>query len=358
MKAVPHRPCKKLFTKTRIRAFGKDRQATQVINKRILPEVCLKNLLAFCYTGKYVDFSVSNPSGYSRYCMVHTYMYMLGKHYGVVDILAQAAKGFAESMQTLRSADHINLRTAADKIRNAAFFIELVYKLPGLDDADALRQEATKQAESIVGNMSIKISNEVIDKVIDKETRKHVEEMLPNVGSRVIARGTKPEIYELPENLDALAHATSYLSKKRERDAEASEVKCMRCREKSSGTMFDGLCESCFQDRKTMQRIPKAPANACMGVDVVLWECYNCGARWHTEGTRTQVVTLKMCSSCRAERNVWEPPKVLDLTGELLMKCSGCATIWHSAAPKDAIGVATHVYLCCPVKEDTDASTR
>jgi hypothetical protein len=207
--------------------------------------------------------------------MERIYLYTLGKHYQVDDILPHAFKGFAKTTQALRSID------MDPDGRDPAFFIELVYKLPGLDDTDALRQEATKQAELLVGNMTIKIPNGIVD----KETRKHVEEILPSAGPSVLARGIKPKIYKLPENLDALAHATSYLSKKRERDAEASEVKCMRCREKSSGTMFDGLCESCFQDRKTMQRIPKAPANACMGVDVVLWECYNCGARWHTEGT-------------------------------------------------------------------------
>jgi hypothetical protein len=123
--------------------------------------------------------------------MERIYLYTLGKHYQVDDILPHAFKGFAKTTQALRSID------MDPDGRDTAFFIELVYRLPGLDDTDALRQEATKQAELLVGNMTIKIPNEIVD----KETRKHVEEILPSAGPSVLARGIKPKIYELQRTL-------------------------------------------------------------------------------------------------------------------------------------------------------------
>jgi len=282
-------------------------------------------LLRFCYTSEYPVFNGTGQSKQWMVCTNHAFMYMLGKRYEVDDILPQAAQEFAKSMQLLRPTDD----------QEAASLVELIYKLPGLDDSDTLRKEATKQAELIVKNLSIKIP----DELINKEVRKQVEQLMPNAGPTLITRGIKPKTFDI-----AMA------------SRNAEEHICIRCYDPLDpvGNTATRLCNSCRVVPFTEQRVG-APDKVCMGASMAFWQCSGCYKRWHAEGARARLLEMVECLHClpppelgRAQRS---SARVSGFSGTS-WHCSGCRTVWHARGTDKGTRAELEECICCAEKSN------
>jgi hypothetical protein len=175
--------------------------------------------------------------------------------------------------------------------RDAAFFIELVYKLPGLDDTDALRQKARKQADLLVGDLSIRI----VDEVLDKAVWKRIAKIMPTAAPDLFARGIVPKI-DMPMKLELVNIAPV-----------ANTRKCLRCYEVLTNSADEAndtrLCRRCVINGYFRLDII-APWNTHMGANMVLWRCRRCGLRWNAEGVRTKAAAMNGCLAClRPETN-------------------------------------------------------
>jgi hypothetical protein len=287
--------------------------------EKCAPEHFFRKLLEFCYTGNYEECNSTDPRKPLWNCLGHIYMYALGQRYGVDDILHHAIKGFAENVQILLSTDPDS--------HNAALFIELVYKIPNLDDTDALRNEATKQAELLVGGMLIKIPNEIID----KETRKQVEEILPNAGPSVLARGIKPKTFDMD--------VPSCL---------AEERFCIRCYDVLSGEedAFERRCSKCDNAPFTEQRVD-APHQAYLGVSMIFWQCSGCNKRWNAEGARTRALEMEECLACVLGSGLGRGQRLKGDPVGMSWDCSGCRTIWYARGTDKGTRAELTECICC-----------
>jgi hypothetical protein len=303
----------KLFKHNRIVPCGEHKESI-IETGKCVPWAYFQLLLKFCYTSQYVltDLDATGLNCKDQ-CMSHIYMYMLGKIYGVNDVLPHAISGFVEKARIVRKTDNDSLIQ----------FINLIYDLPDLDTNDALRKEARNQAQFIADTASIPIRQSLFS----KELRCEVVRLMPKAGVDLFANGYEPSTTpSFPDSGKTCTRCYTPL--------DQAEISSSR------------FCQDCVSAR--MESCSVFVAEPYTGISMAFWKCFGCLEIWRGEGLKRQNLSLEECPACEI------PSKPRTRSKRVLRyvawTCAGCMMLWKAQT------VALEEFniekcICCPTKD-------
>lgn len=263
--------------------------------------------MKFCYTGNYVECLDFTKYDSREKAAINIYMYMLGKRYGVKDILDDAINGFTDEIQGLR-----NLGQGA-----VIQYINIIYKLPGLDEDDLLRTIALNEAKQVADAASVPITQ----KLLQTEAEKHIKELMPAASKHLFESGYT--VFDVNKN-----------------------PTCFRCYEplglEEDSKPAQTLCDFCLHAHYSQRLAVPFPTNAINGYSIALWQCQYCSVRWTCEGIRTRAVVMKECPCCAVNGLKLEASEVDGWV------CEQCGMIWGTSSTKGKDALPLEVCICCP----------
>ncbi|OAG03346.1 uncharacterized protein CC84DRAFT_1178823 [Paraphaeosphaeria sporulosa] len=323
-------------------------------------------MLKFCYTGDYTGDYRSSPPGRRldqkatiRASRRHTYLYLLGRRYGIMDLLPLAIEGYANTVTEL--LQH-GLDAALPRVNNA-------YELFGADKDDALVREARKFAERIADSMDVEFSSELLLEA--KKTQ--INAKMPEAGPDLLLRGYKPKV----PSFSHLAAEGSINSRLPTDD----KTMCFRCR-RAAPVKDTRLCTECtytpilrqnpgHSSQRTDEFWGRAACTNTQlqtGITCTFWACQFCDKIWQGQGLRLSENELKGCPACvpkstsvkfdarghgvvqygnRLQPYRMEPPT----PRRVEWQCRGCLTSWEAWVVQQQKLEDMEKCVCCPEKE-------
>lgn len=259
------------------------------------PAKLFKDLLQSCYFGRYppreevVDWD--DVTSTRVHCRRHMFIYFLAKKYGIDFVLHDCASMFGVAADALRILD----RPTLIKLVNA------IYELPLLDEKDALRKEARRQAKLIADGTTGEISQELVR----KELRSQIRQIMPVIGEELLASGYAPRA---PAALAFDSHTCRRCTGPLESPTEQAIHTCRHC------------VEMPMRDFKV-----QIPLGFTAGLAIAIWQCQGCDQVWYSEALQTKRMSLHKCPTC-----VIPGKKMKAGTARLLeWQCRGCRTTWR-----------------------------
>ncbi|KAF1958048.1 hypothetical protein CC80DRAFT_547100 [Byssothecium circinans] len=327
----------KLFERSQLKPCGSSHPPDRHTDDECAPWKGFRALLEFCYTGQYPTHQLDQYGPESQ-CIGNIYLYLIGKRYGVNDILPHAAEAFTKEVQKLRNVE-------GDTIAN---LVNLVYKLPDLGIDDILRKAALEEARIFADTMSVTIEEELVKSALERRVR----ELMPGATKELFANG-----YAIHRpSIKNTAASTSF---------SAIGKACIRCLvphsledalysdTSSSDASSSGseppslLCNECDIVRRPLLDMPVL-IEAVTGVSLVIWQCQACNEKWACEGMRTKAERLEECPCCDRSQRVSKRLKRQSASQWVTWYCGSCWTAWWTRAMvrrdvKDMDGC-----ICCP----------
>lgn len=268
------------------------------------------SMLQFCYTSDYSECIDFRELDGRETCNAHIMIYLLGKIYGIKDILPHVAQGFQIEVQKMRNEDRSSVLDC----------VNLIYKLPDLDETDELRMKALDEARFMADTESKPLSQALLQ----AEMEKHIKSIMPDAGQDLFKTGYKV--------LDTKKH-----------------VFCFRCTHTidSSGisTPNQRFCNSCMTANYIQSVSGRFPSNSLNGCSITLWQCQSCSIRWTCEGTRTRAEPLVACPFCSV---IQHGDRSLRTAKEITWQCSNCDINWYSKLTGAQKHFPLELCICCP----------